>query len=65
MGAHRKQFLRDIFVGTTIERVIRTGPYPVLMVNNEASAPTRRFCSRRYVGAVGQCPQGRQVDWAD
>jgi len=36
MGAHRKQFLRDIFVGTTIERVIRTGPFPVLMVNNEA-----------------------------
>lgn len=36
MGAHRKHLLRDIFVGTTIERVIRTGPYPVLMVNNEA-----------------------------
>ena len=36
MGAHRKQLLRDIFIGTTIERVIRTGPYPVLMVNNEA-----------------------------
>jgi nucleotide-binding universal stress UspA family protein len=35
MGAHRKQLLRDIFVGTTIERVIRTGRYPVLMVNNE------------------------------
>src|SRR3954451_18862357 len=25
MGAHRKQFLRDIFTGTTIERVIRGG----------------------------------------
>jgi len=37
MGAHRKQFLRDVFVGTTVERVIRTGPYPVLMVNNEAT----------------------------
>jgi nucleotide-binding universal stress UspA family protein len=37
MGAHRKQLLRDIFVGTTIERVVRTGPYPVLMVNNEVS----------------------------
>jgi nucleotide-binding universal stress UspA family protein len=41
MGAHRKQLLRDIFVGTTIERVIRTGPYPVLMVNNEAKGPYR------------------------
>ncbi|MBR0831263.1 universal stress protein [Bradyrhizobium manausense] len=36
MGPHRKQFLRDIFVGTTIERVIRGGRHPVLMVNNEA-----------------------------
>jgi universal stress protein E len=39
MGAHRKQLLRDIFVGTTIERVIRAGPYPVLMVNNEVKHP--------------------------
>jgi universal stress protein E len=39
MGAHRKQLLRDIFVGTTIERVIRTGHHPVLMVNNEVGAP--------------------------
>jgi nucleotide-binding universal stress UspA family protein len=36
MGSHRKQFLLDIFIGTTIERVIRNGPFPVLMVNNEA-----------------------------
>lgn len=36
MGTHRKQLLRDIFVGTTIERVIRKGTVPVLMVNNEA-----------------------------
>ncbi len=36
MGSHRKSILRDIFTGTTIERVIRTGPFPVLMVNNEA-----------------------------
>jgi nucleotide-binding universal stress UspA family protein len=28
MGAHRRQMLRDIFVGTTIERVIRAGPFP-------------------------------------
>ena len=37
MGAHRKQLLRDIFVGTTIERVVRTASCPVLMVNNEAA----------------------------
>jgi universal stress protein E len=41
MGAHRKQFLRDIFIGTTIERVIRTGPYPALMVNKELPGPYR------------------------
>jgi nucleotide-binding universal stress UspA family protein len=35
MGAHRRQMLRDIFVGTTIERVIRMGSFPVLMVNTE------------------------------
>jgi universal stress protein E len=42
MGAHRKQFLRDVFVGTTIERVIRSGPYPVLMVNNEVQGDPYR-----------------------
>jgi nucleotide-binding universal stress UspA family protein len=36
MGAHRRQFLRDIFTGTTVERVIRAGRHPVLMVSNEA-----------------------------
>src|SRR5690606_15538882 len=30
MGSHRRYILRDVFVGTTIERVIRTGPHPVL-----------------------------------
>jgi len=38
MGSHRKQLLRDIFVGTTIERVIRSGTWPVLMVNTEAAS---------------------------
>ena len=41
MGAHRKQLLLDIFVGTTIERVIRNGSWPVLMVNNEGQQPYR------------------------
>ncbi len=43
MGAHRKQLLRDIFVGTTIERVIRKGDVPVLMVNNEAQQTYERI----------------------
>jgi nucleotide-binding universal stress UspA family protein len=41
MGTHRKQLLRDIIVGTTIERVIRAGPFPVLMVNGEVDRPYR------------------------
>lgn len=36
MGTHRRQLLLDIFVGTTIERVIRKGTSPVLMVNRDA-----------------------------
>jgi nucleotide-binding universal stress UspA family protein len=36
MGSHRKQLLLDIFIGTTIERVIRKGSFPVLMVNHDA-----------------------------
>lgn len=44
MGTHRKQLLLDVFVGTTIERVIRKGARPVLMVNNEAQ--------RRYDNVV-------------
>jgi nucleotide-binding universal stress UspA family protein len=39
MGTHRRQLLRDIFVGTTVERVIRTGRRPVLMVNTEVARP--------------------------
>jgi nucleotide-binding universal stress UspA family protein len=44
MGSHRRQLLRDIFIGTTIERVIRNGSFPVLMVNHEAQ--------RRYENVV-------------
>jgi universal stress protein E len=43
MGSHRKRILRDVFVGTTIERVMRTGHHPVLMVNAEPSGPYRRI----------------------
>lgn len=43
MGAHRKQVLRDIFTGTTLERVIRTGSFPVLMVNDEAATSYQRI----------------------
>lgn len=40
MGAHRRRILKDVFVGTSIERVMRTGSKPVLMVNQ---APRTRY----------------------
>lgn len=33
LGAHRRKLLRDIFTGTTAERVMRESQRPVLMVN--------------------------------
>lgn len=33
LGSHRRQILRDVFVGTTAERTIRNVHCPVLMVN--------------------------------
>jgi universal stress protein E len=42
MGTHRKHLLREIFVGTTIERVMRTGNAPVLMVNADPGGAYRR-----------------------
>ena len=60
MGQHRKQALIDMFVGTTIERVVRGGRYPVLMVNNEGAAELQT-CSGacRHDGSSGQCDPGR------
>ncbi|ABS65079.1 UspA domain protein [Parvibaculum lavamentivorans DS-1] len=41
MGAHRRRILKDVFTGTTVERVIRTGRLPVLVANSEAEGPYR------------------------
>ena len=41
VGCHRKSLLRDIFVGTTVERVLRAGCLPVLMVNQPAEREYR------------------------
>ena len=42
MGAHRKRLLGDVFTGTTVERVMRLGSRPVLMVNRDDGDPYRR-----------------------
>jgi universal stress protein E len=39
MGAHRKRLLGEVFTGTTVERVMRLGRQPVLMVNLDSEAP--------------------------
>lgn len=39
MGEHRRRLLRDMFIGTTIERVMRLGGRPVLMVNRPSERP--------------------------
>ena len=36
VGSHRKSPLRDIFVGTTLERLVRTSHVPILLVNRVA-----------------------------
>lgn len=41
LGSHRRRILRDVFVGTTVERVVRTGGRPVLMVNAEPETSYR------------------------
>lgn len=41
IGPHRRQALRDIFVGTTAERTIRSVSCPVLMVNAPPVGPYR------------------------
>jgi len=43
MGMHRKAPFRDLFRGTTVERVLRQGDVPVLVVKDEPSAPYRRI----------------------
>lgn len=55
MGAHRRQLLRDFFVGTTIERVIRTARRPVLMANSKTGERWRKvFIATDMSEASGQ-----------
>lgn len=43
LGAHRRRFLRDVFVGTTVERVTRSAGRPVLMVNAPPAGRWRKI----------------------
>ncbi len=42
LGPHRRQILRDAFVGTTAERTIRAVQCPVLMVNGLPAGPYKQ-----------------------
>jgi len=43
LGPHRRQALRDIFAGTTAERVIRAARRPVVMANAVPASPWRHL----------------------
>lgn len=43
VGAHRRRILADVFVGTTIERVIRAARVPVLLANVQPTAAYRKI----------------------
>ena len=42
VGAHRAQFIRDMLVGATAEKIVRTGDRPVLVVKRPARGPYQR-----------------------
>lgn len=60
LGPHRRQALKDIFIGTTAERVVRQSRWPVLMANGVPAAPYRHVviavdlsdCSRDAMRAI-------------
>jgi nucleotide-binding universal stress UspA family protein len=43
LGVHREDALKDMFRGTTAERVIRAGNIPVLLVKDRVSGPYQRI----------------------
>ena len=55
LGRHRRRPLRDLFVGTTVERVIWRGTHPVLMVKRDPRGPYGR------VGLATDCSEPSAV----
>jgi nucleotide-binding universal stress UspA family protein len=52
LGEHRRRLLRDMLVGTTVERVIRLSRRPVLMVNALPDGAYRRVLMTTDLSAV-------------
>lgn len=68
LGVHRENALKDMFRGTTVERVIRAGNVPVLLVKDRVNVPYQRVVvgvdfsvySRRAVEfAIEFVPEGQ------
>jgi nucleotide-binding universal stress UspA family protein len=51
IGPHRRQILRDAFIGTTAERVIRDSAVPVLMANGMPVGPYRKVLAASDLSA--------------
>ena len=43
LGIHRENVFKDMFRGTTVERIIRAGSVPVLLVRDRVAAPYHRI----------------------
>lgn len=52
MGPHRRQILRDIFTGTTVERTIREASMPIIMAN---SVPARGYDRVMIATDLSEC----------
>lgn len=65
VGPHRRQILKDMFVGTTAERITRTSLVPVIMANAVPASPYRHILvavdmSENSAAAVSLAAQ---MDW--
>jgi nucleotide-binding universal stress UspA family protein len=54
IGAHGEHFLRDVFLGTTVSKVLRAGRHPLLIVRSAKTDPYRRI-----LAAVDFSPSSR------
>lgn len=70
MGMHRDESLGDLFRGTTVERVVRRGNHPVLVVRGKTRRPYRRvmvgvdfsvYSRRALEFALKFVPQGEVI----
>ncbi|TVQ31456.1 MAG: universal stress protein [Geminicoccaceae bacterium] len=56
VGPHRRSLLRDLFIGTTVERLVRAAAFPVMVARNAAAAPYGRV-----IAAVDLVEEARDV----